>query len=357
VASSVYRWVVLFAVIGLLYYFFEQYGMGPIGIFLAVLYVVLTVVWPMGKAMGFLWKQRWNLTKRLAWAGGAAAVGMGLLLALACMPWTLAIKQPLVILSVRDETVWVRTPGFVETVLKDAGERVKAGDVILTLRDPQLEAWLDQAQSRYNEEAYKANDAASQNKPSLLTASKQAMEAYKEQVEMLTKRRDDLILKSPVDGVVIRDTSLKCIVGNYVPPNMKICRVIETDQLEARISLPQQQAAMVKAGMPVRIRLWSDPSAVMTATVGRVSSTLSDQLLHPALGSSSKGEVDVKSDEKGEMKSTSRRSTVIIELPANAPTMLADGMTGRGEIQIRRTTVLGRIWRAVLDSTTPDWHL
>jgi hypothetical protein len=94
--------------------------------------------------------------------------------------------------------------------------------------------------------------------------------------------------------------------------------------------------------------------------VTRVSSTLTDDLLHPALGSSNKGDVEVTANEKGEAKSTGRRSTVIITLPppgTEGLSMLADGMTGRGEITVRQTSVLGRVWRAILDSTTPDWHL
>jgi hypothetical protein len=50
----------------------------------------------------------------------------------------------------------------------------------------------------------------------------------------------------------------------------------------------------------------------------------------------------------------------VMDLPApgtEGVSMLADGMTGRGEIIVRQTTVLGRVWRAILDSTTPDWHL
>ncbi|MCL2646806.1 MAG: HlyD family efflux transporter periplasmic adaptor subunit [Phycisphaerales bacterium] len=360
VLSMVYRWVVVFAIIGLLYYFFDRYGMGPIGIFLAVLYVVLTVLWPLGQMMRFVWKQRWHLTRRLTYAGGAAVAGVGVLVGIALMPWTLAIKQPLVVLSKRDEVVRVQSPGYVASVLCDVGERVKAGDVIMTLSDPTLEATLDCALSRYEEESIKAEAAAAGNKLPQLIASRQVMEALKVQIKLLKKQKEDLVIQAPIDGVVIRDTSLKGIVGNFVPAGVVVCRVIRTDLLEACISLPQQQAAMVKEGMTVRIRLWSNASAEMRAKVVRVSTKVSDQLLHPALASSIKGEVDVKADENGEMHSTGRRSTVFIELPVggeDGPAMLADGMTGRGEIEVRRTTVIGRIWRAVLDSTTPDWHL
>jgi len=46
---------------------------------------------------------------------------------------------------------------------------------------------------------------------------------------------------------------------------------------------------------------------------------------------------------------------VIIDLPPTAS--LYDGMTGRGEITIQKTTVAGRLWRLLLETTTPDWHL
>jgi hypothetical protein len=48
---------------------------------------------------------------------------------------------------------------------------------------------------------------------------------------------------------------------------------------------------------------------------------------------------------------------VVIDLPAEGPVFVAEGMTGRGQIELGRTTVAGRLWRMILESTTPDWHL
>jgi putative peptide zinc metalloprotease protein len=307
--------------------------------------------------MQFLWKQRWDIKKRLSYMGGAAIAGVAVLILIAFMPWRFSIRQPLVILSQQDESVFVSTPGYVEKVLHDTGEMVHAGDPILTLRDPSLQTLLDQATSERQVESVKARNAADKNQPAAIDAAQKAIAAYDEQIALIKQRINDLTLRAPVEGVIVQDTSLRRIVGNYVPAGLKICRVIRTDELEARISLPQQQAAMVKPGMPVRIRLWSNPGSAVYANVSRVSSTVSDQLLHPALASTSKGDVDVKAEANGDVKSTNRRSTVIIELPPGTTGFLADGMTGRGEIEVRRTTVVGRIWRAVLDSTTPDWHL
>ena len=80
------------------------------------------------------------------------------------------------------------------------------------------------------------------------------------------------MLRAPVDGVIVRETSLKRVTGNYVPLGLKLCRVIETEKLQAKISLPQQKAALVRQGMPVRIRLWSSPESEIRSKVERVSS-------------------------------------------------------------------------------------
>jgi len=105
------------------------------------------------------------------------------------------------------------------------------------------------------------------------------------------------------------------------------------------------------------MRLWSSPDADIFAKVTRVGPNLNDKLIHPALASTVKGDLAVadQDPQTGQAKTLGRRSTVIIDLPPTAS--LYDGMTGRGEITIQKTTVAGRLWRLLLETTTPDWHL
>ena len=58
-----------------------------------------------------------------------------------------------------DEPIFVRTPGFVQAVEHDAGDRVKAGDVIVRLADPTLQNELDQAVSRREQEGRSDRDS------------------------------------------------------------------------------------------------------------------------------------------------------------------------------------------------------
>ena len=187
--SAVYRWIVVFGIIAMLYLFFDRYGMGPIGVLLATIYVVMTVVWPLVKSMQFLWKQRWDLYKRLAWMSAAGAAGVAALVLLAMMPVRNSIREPLVVLSQRDEAVYVRTPGFVESVEKDTGERVKAGDVIVRLSDPSLSNMLSDMEHRREQSRIEAATAAAENKPGLIAAANEAMVQYDKDKSHLIKER------------------------------------------------------------------------------------------------------------------------------------------------------------------------
>jgi putative peptide zinc metalloprotease protein len=366
ILSGVYRWVVLFGIIMLLYAFFNQHGMGPVGVMLAILYVFMSVLLPLSRSMRFLWKQRWDLSKRLTWVMGAGLAGAALLAAMLLMPWNMTIREPLVVMVSPefDGQIVVRTPGYIEEVKADVGQFVHAGDTIIRIKDPSLTTLMARAVAAHQHALLQQADAesAAAADPDMLpkiAAARSAVDAFAAQVALLQNRMNDLDLKAPTDGVIFRDTPLKRLKGDYVAPGAALCRVVNTDRLQMRMSLPQQQAAMVKAGMAVKIRLWSDPDAAFLSKVDRVSSTVNDQMIHPALASKLGGDVEVAQelDKDGQAKSIGKRSTVVIPLPRNTHVFLADGMTGRAEITITRTTVLGRLWRMILDTTTPDWHL
>src|SRR6185437_7649720 len=119
--------------------------------------------------------------------------------------------------------------------------------------------------------------------------------------------------RAPMDGVVVAEPSLKHIVGNFVPQGATLCRVINDHQLKAKLSLPQQQIALVKAKMPVRIRLWANPSKVITAAVTGVNPMVDDTMADPRMGSQMGGDVEVTSGKDGETKAMGRRGTVVIE--------------------------------------------
>ncbi len=358
VASTAYRWLVMFAIIMVLYVFFNHYGVAFIGVLLAAGYIFLSVLLPLIKACRFLWKQRWDVGKRVRWVGGAALAGVALLVGVAFIPWHMTIREPLVVLAREDQPVFVQSPGYVLRVYKDVGQYVKKGGRIVKLVDRGLEGRLDKAQAMAQELQIKSAQAMAKNNSVAMKMLDEELNAYDRQIKLLKQRERDLVIRAPISGVIIRRSSLRHIVGNYVVPSTQLCNVMNPHDMQARVSLPQQLAAMVHPGMPVTMRLWAQASHALRFHVNRVSSTLSDQLLHPALASSDKGDLAVRAGRHGGMRTLDRRSTVIINLGnSTRGEFLADGMTGRAEITVEKTTVIGRVWRLFLDTTTPDLRL
>ena len=377
VASGIYRWVVFFAIISLLYMLFDKYELGPLGVALAAGYVVLTAVVPTVKAVRFLWKQRWEVHRRVAWAGAAGAGCVGVLVLVALLPWKHTIRGALVITAeapppvemraasssapqprelAGEAAIMVQTPGYIQEVLRDVGESVRQGEVIIRLSNPELEGEIQAARSRRDQALLKMQSAQAEGRSAEYRGAQDVAAAFSQQLALLEQRAKDLTLRAPFDGVVVREESLRQIVGNYIPPGQKLGKIIQLDRLGAAIVLPQSQASLVKPGMDVRIRLWSSPATVVNAKVVRISSTVSDEVMHSQLSATVKGDLAVTQNAKGEMRYTGRQSTVFVELPQGV-VFLADGMTGRGEIVVQRTQVYQRVWRMILESTTPDWHL
>lgn len=376
IASGVYRWFVFFAVISLLYFFFDNYGLGPLGVLLAVLYVALTVLLPVGKAVKFLWKQRWDIYRRLAWVGAAVGGGAAALVLIALLPWTHTIRAPLEIKPdepaagvLADAAIVVQTPGYIREVCADVGDTVKRGDVIVRMINPELEGQLRSAVARREQQVVVMQNAQLGKNAAGYTGALEAVKAYDKQIALLKQRQEELCLRAPISGVLVPpraeptavaqlapDQSLKQLMGNYVPLSFRLGRVIQPDRLMATLSLPQSQADLVHAGMDVKVRLWSDPHTLLSAKVVRKAATVSDEIVHRSLGANVKGDIAVTADAQGRLKYTGRRITVYVQVP-RAAAFLADGMTGRGEITVQRTQVYQRLWRLILDSTTPDWHL
>src|SRR5205085_8431242 len=53
------------------------------------------------------------------------------------------------VLAVQEATVYAKTPGYLERIAVDKGDRVQAGQVIATIRAPELKADTQQAVDAY----------------------------------------------------------------------------------------------------------------------------------------------------------------------------------------------------------------
>jgi RND family efflux transporter MFP subunit len=119
----------------------------------------------------------------------------------------------------------------------------------------------------------------------------------------------DTAIVSPIDGVV---QARHVDVGEYVAAGATIAEVVRVDPLRLRVAVPEREAALVRAGRPVRVQVEGDPT-VHEGTIARVA---------PAIDPASRtllAEADVKNP--GTLRPGSLVTARIVVAEAPAPTV------------------------------------
>ncbi|MEX0741807.1 MAG: site-2 protease family protein, partial [Phycisphaeraceae bacterium] len=66
VASGIYRWVIVFGIIGLVYAVLDPYGLEAIGALMAMVAITTMIIMPLAKLLRFVWSQQAKTARRMA---------------------------------------------------------------------------------------------------------------------------------------------------------------------------------------------------------------------------------------------------------------------------------------------------
>ncbi len=182
--------------------------------------------------------------------------------------------------------------GAVVAVTADFGDRVIAGQAMMTInpREYQLkvesaQAALDQVRARLSNSqaryararALKAEGTISAEQFDALAAQEQVDKADVESAEkalaMARKKLGDTAIKAPFAGSVQkRMVSL----GEYVAPGKQIYELIATDPIKLRCPMPERLVPLAKVGMTVKLGIDAKPGAQYSGTITRIAPALDD---------------------------------------------------------------------------------
>jgi membrane fusion protein (multidrug efflux system) len=158
-------------------------------------------------------------------------------------------------------------------VLAEEGQQVHAGQVLVRLDSAR--AALEAAQSASQMRKLEANYARSQQLASQKLISANDIDQIKYDLEnaRAVNRLANLELSyanvtAPISGVIAQ-RSIK--TGNFVQINTPIFRIVDTSRLEATLNVPERELEVLKAGLPVNLKVDSLPGKTFTGTVDRVA--------------------------------------------------------------------------------------
>jgi putative peptide zinc metalloprotease protein len=198
--------------------------------------------------------------------------------------------------------VFFQADGFVAQVHKVPGERVVAGDPIVTCVSDRLSAQVRLLRAELEEAQARERWARTRNVAAGQVAA-QYVATLQEQLAYLEEQETRLVVRAPQDGVIVGG-DLNQMIGRFVRHGEPLCAVVEPRSMRATATLAQQEAwiyGLSPDNYTVEIRRASRVADVIPARFER-SIEVGDRLLpHPALGYSGGGTLEVEQRDQSGM--------------------------------------------------------
>jgi putative peptide zinc metalloprotease protein len=255
----------------------------------------------------------WKITR----AQQLGAVGIAVLFLVPPLPSRVA--SDFVLEPGRDAHVRAQASGVVEQVFVKSGERVKQGQAIAVLGNPDSEADARMA----SQELVMANSAlrsaeASSNSAKAAAAQQEQLQIEKES-EVAKNKVEGLTIRAPFDGV-IETPLIEQKSGQYLSTGEEFCEVTDQSTMKARILVRDWELEDVKAGADAQLKVLSLPYRTYS---GRVQKIL------PAAA------LDRPVTQTQDLQRLGQQLTnyfaVVLEFP-NPDGSLSKGMTGKAKI-------------------------
>jgi putative peptide zinc metalloprotease protein len=316
IASFVYRMIISFTIILYLAgkFFF-------IGVLLAIWAIVLQIIIPIVRHIGFLFRDgrlQYQRVRALGVAGGGVLLlACGLFLIPAPL-WTMA-----------EGVVWlpeqsrVRAGGdcFVKAMLAAPDAQVTPGQPLMKCEDPLLEARAAVLEANLQE--LQAEHALAQSdKPVEAESIKQDMAAVSEELADARRQLDELVLRSPSAGqLVIPDFAH--LEGRFVHRGDTLAYILTDAVKHVRVVVKQADIGLLRQHIEgVEVRVAGQIGRTLQARVNNEVPAASDRLPSPALGTRGGGLIAVDPADESGMQALASLFQFELELQEDLPTQL-----------------------------------
>jgi putative peptide zinc metalloprotease protein len=367
VASGVYRWLVLAAILWFLLRVLQPYHLEIIGQLVAGVALGGLVVMPAWKIGKFFYVPgRWDEVKkpRLVISLGVLAV---LVAAVTLVPLPHRVICPLEIKAHGAVPVYVEVAGNLRKLHVRRGSQVQAGDQLAELESVDLELEIAQLRSQRDQQAIQLGTLKRQRflDAQALGEVPQIEERLASTEKQLSKRladRERLVILAPVAGSILppphveekepHDGKLRGWVGTpleetnvgcRLDTKTLLCQVGDPQQLEAVLVIDQSDLEFVRTGDRVELKLDELPGQTLTGTIAGISQ-MEMRATPSGLSVKAGGELATKTDESGveRPQSTSYQAQVLLE---DEEGLLRLGLRGRAKIHTGSRTLAQRAWR------------
>lgn len=358
VAAYVYRIFITVAILYFLYTFLRPYKLGALSAMLAIAAGSTMVIYPTYKMLKAL-QSRWRTLKvsklRMAIAFPTAAL---IVVAVLLFPLPMRIDAPMILLPKDASVLYVQSPGILENVFVDDGERVESGQLLAKLSNPILEREImarkrDVQQLEQVERAYlgMANGEAQ--------AALYHLQADYAQLDVdeLDAELGKLEIRVPprISGFVLSPPKSR-EEGRLMEGGDRFCEIGDPAELEAYIVVPQSEIGLLQEQMgkspdqSVRawVKLYGHVGGILDAKA-QSSRISKDEIrdLPQSLSNKAGGEVPTRTNENSQKEEPEFPSYAVLVDVSNESSELTPGIRGLARFDVGYRSLYWRIKRYV----------
>lgn len=324
IASGVYR-VIVFG--GILLIVADKFFL--IGLVMAAVCFISWITVPAVKLITYLGSSPRLERQRLR----AVAVTMALMGAVVALlqfvPLPSHFRAPGVVQAREWTQVVNETAGTVVELIRLPGQRVRAGDDLMRLRNPELDLEIAHARAAVTEADTRVRAALAQDAANLKPLLG-LLDAATNRLAKLVADQQSLVVRARHDGLWIAP-DLKDSIGRWLPRGTPVGLVVNDAAFQFTATVKQEEAEALFGRKLSRaeIRLFGQVGEVIETSRWQVIPGGQRVLPSPALGWRAGGEMPVAPDDPQGVKATEPFFEVRAELPHSASVAYLHGRSGK----------------------------
>lgn len=345
--SYVYRWVIMIVIIGLIGSRFYI-----IGVMLALVLVVTSVLLPLKKLFAFLFQNRRQMALgQRTW--------ISLLAGVAIAAAVLAFHQPELKVTASctiepSQHAWLRVgaAGELERLWCQEGRAVKAGQALARLGNPWLEADLKRLHLELAITEKELTRSLGLDRMADYQQHQITRRRLLKEIQALQGKVSQLQVVSPASGVVLTPRMAER-VGDYFQEGDLFCEIGRIEETIVRILVPEAEVSDIRVGQRVELKIHAYPKTTFAGKVREVSPWRLEVLENPALSARLGGRVPSQTDlREGHEVPLYPTFQVTIQVE-NPQRLLRPGMTGLAKVYCGRQPLSGHLWRRLQQILKP----
>lgn len=214
------------------------------------------------------------------------------------VPWYSRFAAPAVVDFASLMHVRTSVSGFVDAVEVDCGEYVHEGQVLIALRNPELESRRTELLKHLEITQQRIRQYFDQQQVAAWQVEQDNRRALTRQLSELDDQRRQLKITSPISGVVV-DATATHLRDTYVQPGDLLMTIgdAEQKQITTLISPEIADSFAARFGHEVTVHIRGTGLQVMSGTLCPASPRASTQIIHPAFSAVAGGPLPVVPDD------------------------------------------------------------